>query len=420
MRPKLFIECTHTTEFGLQTGVQRVVRSLCRQGFKAGYPPFAKIVPVVINEFGPQSVPYERLLAPEPTHGQSPGRLRSKLNKVLRRLSQKGKRFTQGFGPKLANIGASKTSGSVELNAGDVLLLPDAYWANQAVWPWASDQKSKGVLLAVVVYDLIPHLYPDEFGAQGVELFREYVRSVARHADIILTISETVAIDVRREVPLLTPEWNPQTPVVSFPLGAEFGACRGSVRPAIQTCFDVEPSKAPLLMVGTIDSRKNHGYALDAMELMWQKNVDVSLCIMGEVGWSGGDFVERARAHREFGARLKMFHGVNDRELRHAYSNSRGVLFTSSYEGYGLPIVESLYHGKPTFVTDTPIHREVGGEHVVYCDIGNPQHMADQIANYSWEPQKNASVQPCTWKNSLGRIVAILDEHCPTSARRAA
>ena len=77
--------------------------------------------------------------------------------------------------------------------------------------------------------------------------------------------------------------------------------------------------------------------------------------------------------------RLILFSDLNDKELLYSYKNAKMLLFPSIVEGFGLPIVESLTNGLPVLASNTPIHREVGGDKIGYFDISNPNDLANQI-----------------------------------------
>jgi len=51
----------------------------------------------------------------------------------------------------------------------------------------------------------------------------------------------------------------------------------------------------------------------------------------------------------------------SDEELAYLYKNSLFTVFPSYYEGWGLPIGESLWFGKPVVASNTSSMREVGG-----------------------------------------------------------
>jgi glycosyltransferase involved in cell wall biosynthesis len=51
----------------------------------------------------------------------------------------------------------------------------------------------------------------------------------------------------------------------------------------------------------------------------------------------------------------------------------------SEREGFGLPLLESLACGTPVVASDIPALREVGGEAVTYCAVGEVEDWAAAI-----------------------------------------
>jgi glycosyltransferase involved in cell wall biosynthesis len=47
------------------------------------------------------------------------------------------------------------------------------------------------------------------------------------------------------------------------------------------------------------------------------------------------------------------------------------VLVPSEAEGFGLPVIEALACGAVVLASDLPVLREVGGEAIVYCPVGD-------------------------------------------------
>jgi len=51
---------------------------------------------------------------------------------------------------------------------------------------------------------------------------------------------------------------------------------------------------------------------------------------------------------------IRILTDVDDAALGVLYDNCRFTLYPSHYEGWGLPVVESLNHGKPCLTSDAP------------------------------------------------------------------
>jgi glycosyltransferase involved in cell wall biosynthesis len=57
--------------------------------------------------------------------------------------------------------------------------------------------------------------------------------------------------------------------------------------------------------------------------------------------------------------------------LAAVYRKARLLLLPSEREGFGLPILEAMACGTPVLASDIPVLREIGGDAVEYCAVGN-------------------------------------------------
>src|SRR5690606_1150894 len=125
-------------------------------------------------------------------------------------------------------------------------------------------------------------------------------------------------------------------------------------------------ARPTFLAVGTVEPRKGYGQLLGAFEQLWAAGVDVTLVIVGKRGWTSAAAVERLEKHAEAGRRLFWLEGISDEYLEAVYAASACLVAASCDEGFGLPLVEAARHGLPLLIRDTPVFREVAGEHAFY------------------------------------------------------
>jgi glycosyltransferase involved in cell wall biosynthesis len=190
-----------------------------------------------------------------------------------------------------------------------------------------------------IFYDAIPLKFP-EFTPQGtVARFPVYLQELLRF-DGIAAISEDSAASLRDYWCWLGVPHAP--PVQAVPLGVD----RAIVARAGETV--AAPSTPRLLSVGTIEGRKNHLALLDACEALWREGVAFELEL---IGLPRPDTAAAALAKiavlREAGRPL-IFHGnVSEAALHEAYARAAFTIYPSRSEGFGLPVLESLQHGKP-------------------------------------------------------------------------
>ncbi len=307
-----------------------------------------------------------------------------------------------------------RTLQPLRTDGSDVLLLPDAYWTCMDVWRAAAKARRTGATVATLIYDLIPITHPNVVGQKRSIEFAEYLRQASTHSDVMIAISKTVQeelIEYHRQQ--LADEPNVCPDVRSFALGAELKTSGDDPRASVRSIFRPGATDNPYLMVATFDPRKNHSYILDAFDALWGREESVKLCLVGRVGWSCKDVLERIATHPQLGKKLFVVHDASDGDLQHCYRNARAVISPSIVEGFGLPIVESLWYGCETIVSDTPIHREVGGDRCQYFDLNSPESLSYMIREF----ERNRSSRPLqsfpkfeitTWRQSA----QFLMQHC--------
>jgi glycosyltransferase involved in cell wall biosynthesis len=88
------------------------------------------------------------------------------------------------------------------------------------------------------------------------------------------------------------------------------------------------------------------------------------------------------------------------------YQRASAVLLTSEAEGFGLPVIEALACGGIVITSDVPVLREVGGQAVIYCPMGDistwVQTIEQVLVNPNCAPNMNlrlAQAQKYSWSN---------------------
>jgi glycosyltransferase involved in cell wall biosynthesis len=88
----------------------------------------------------------------------------------------------------------------------------------------------------------------------------------------------------------------------------------------------------------------------------------------------GGPFTpdqQRLLENLGLGNRVSVVGFVNERTLAALYRRAAVVLQPSEREGFGLPLLEAMACGTPVIASDLPVLREVGGQAVEYCRVGD-------------------------------------------------
>lgn len=71
---------------------------------------------------------------------------------------------------------------------------------------------------------------------------------------------------------------------------------------------------------------------------------------------------------------------LSQEELTAIWQGSKGLIFPSLYEGFGIPLLEAMWFDKPIACSNIGSLPEVGGDAVIYFDPRKPESIADAIA----------------------------------------
>lgn len=261
----------------------------------------------------------------------------------------------------------------VELAAGDVLLEMDTVWNN--TWVDRSELyarlRSRGVRLAVVVYDLLPQQHPEWFEDSLVAVSDRTIAAQAAHAEVVMAISADTATAFARFAAQhdLHP---PGAHVIA--LGANAAGAPRTSDGSASDASSAEPAVSDVSMprelagasyvltVGTVEPRKNHATLLDVFDRLVLEHPDVHLVVVGRPGWHNDEVIDRLSTHPELGVRLHWYRSADDALLGLLYDHARVVAVASITEGYGLPVIEAMSHGVPVVSSDGGALVEAGGE----------------------------------------------------------
>jgi len=139
---------------------------------------------------------------------------------------------------------------------------------------------------------------------------------------------------------------------------------------------DVSEAFDYLLIVSTIEPRKNHESLLAAWEKMRAERFpNLKLLVVGKLGWHHTEIVDKFRPWMERGEAYFLTN-VPSSDLRMLYKHARATVCPSFGEGFDFSGVEAMRSGGAVIASDIPVHREV---YVDAAEYFNPYSVDDLV-----------------------------------------
>ncbi len=309
--------------------------------------------------------------------------------------------------------GFEATSDEVCFQSGDLFLGLD--FALDDLWRMRGElaaMRKSGVRFWYLVHDFLPATQPQWFSAPTVLRFANWLAIMAATADGFFCVSAPVA---RRLPGILAAHTGlgacPDAVVI--PMGSDLSGSRPSrgLPPGFDRLLQQLDGGKVLLQVGTIEPRKGHQDSIAAMEELWRRGSDLKLVLVGAAGWKMDDFIERLRHHPELGHRLFWTDRISDEALDRLYQVCTGTLFPSFAEGFGLPVVEALAHGKPVLARRLDVFEPLEGRGVTLFEPElSADGLADAIAGWLSGPAQmaRADAPHTNWRDTAEFVLRTL------------
>jgi glycosyltransferase involved in cell wall biosynthesis len=241
----------------------------------------------------------------------------------------------------------------VSFSHGDGYLSMGLDWDSNDLKVLGAVRNRYGLKVFLMCYDLIPIYQPHLAMPLYSQKFREYFRDLLACADMVFVISgesQKQLLRYAREI---------ESPIPSTQM-VRLGV---KIHPHLRKSIPQLVSRPFILMVSTIEVRKNHRLLYQIWTRM-RADPDFSdpphLVMVGRRGWRVDDLLDEMGTNPDARDFVHHFENISDEELEWLYGNCLFTVFPSLYEGFGLPVLESLAHGKCCVSSNTSSLPEVG------------------------------------------------------------
>ena len=264
-----------------------------------------------------------------------------------------------------------------------------------------------------LIHDMIPVRTPDYCVPGIVTDFAVWLAGLFQHADGFLANSQSTKRDLQNVARQLGHQV-PDDRIEVLRLDADFG-CADTALPATTLDRWNLAGAAFALFVATIEPRKNHGLAFDAwVELLRRHGPDAvpRLVCVGRDGWMNDDVFDRLDTDPVLAAHVTLIPQASDAELALLYRECRFTIFPSLYEGWGLPVTESLCHGRVPVIADNSALPEAGAGFALPFASGSLPDLVRAVElvafDASWRAAREAEIAakftPRSWSEIADQI----------------
>lgn len=371
--PRIYLDVTNTKTTKARTGIQRVVRELCREL-------------EVSSLEGASYIAYSRE------------------NKAYRRVALSEDEFVE-----------LSDAEPVCFARGDVYFDVDGSWGDAVSrWSLYRQLRQAGVRILNIHYDAAPVLFPMYSHPITVLRFLEHFFAASNFSDKFLCISEAVQKDY---IAIANRIHGRCAPTTVMPLGNVFSALQDAEEAVPEDVLAFSRERFALF-VGTVEPRKNYSMLLRNLDHF--QRLGLKIVLVGKKGWERDEVIESLESAEADGA-LLWLKNATDGVLKHLYETCYLYVSVAHYEGYGLPVLEALSYGCAVVTSDGGALEEVGRGHTLSFRLLDESGLANTLESLITEPAKyrrlkdNAGhFQAPVWSDAIAKVRDVVVAYLPS------
>jgi glycosyltransferase involved in cell wall biosynthesis len=333
----------HTSTYPSNSGIQRVVRGLARALVAIGL----KLVPVKWDAASHQFYPPSQDELEHLAHWNG-----------------------------LHQSGWSAWIDPVKATTRDWILIPEltTYLSGTSLADLKRFASSHSLRIAIIFHDAIPWKMRDIYPIEATRAHEQYMKELSKfelilpnsqftRGDLISFLSTTLlrtsSLENRIQASMLPGEFLESERITEINRGNS---------PIIK-----------ILCVGTVEPRKNHLGLLQAFaQVVKQTKKPVELIIVGSSPFP--ELATQVQHYIDTNPSIRWEKGANDTRLRELFTECDFTVFPSLEEGFGLPILESLWNARPCVCRNSGAMAEVAeGGGCLMVETADPDALAQAI-----------------------------------------
>ncbi|MEO8795751.1 MAG: glycosyltransferase family 1 protein, partial [Daejeonella sp.] len=230
-------------------------------------------------------------------------------------------------------------------------------WHSTHQTSWYMPPRSRKIKCLLTIHDL-NFLYEEKRESKRLSLLKKHQKSIDL-ADHIVAISEFTKSDILKHLK------------TDKPITVIYNGCDVEEFPEHENPV-YKPNREFILALGTVNEKKN----FHVLPCLLAKN-EMEIVIAGKVDDNYKALILAEAKKFNVLNRVKILGNISKQDKYWYYKHCTAFSLPSKAEGFGIPVIEAMYFGKPVFLSKLTSLPEIGGKLAYYFDNFDDEHMQD-------------------------------------------
>lgn len=269
----------------------------------------------------------------------------------------------------------------------------------------------------LIIHDCIPLVLPEYF-SDGRALFWNDIKESGNERDFFFFVSQNSQKDAQKYLPFINER---NSKVAYLAANSNFAPDKDfSKLERLKNKYKIPQNKRYVFSLCSLEPRKNLVRSVRSfIEFLKRNEISDLIFILGGGSWDSfiDLFNEKLGDYKNFSDRFILLGYVDDEDLSVLYSNAEWFVYTSQYEGFGLPPLEAMQCGCPVIVSNNSSLPEVVGDAGLLIDWdSDEQHIAAYEKYYFDENLRKENSKKgleqaklFSWKKTVNQILRLME-----------
>jgi glycosyltransferase involved in cell wall biosynthesis len=239
----------------------------------------------------------------------------------------------------------------------------EVFWSPNWNITWLPNKAKHHV---VTIHDVYHLANKSKFSFLKIKMMQAYMSFIRLFADSVITVSNFSKSEIIRHSAIPAR----MIYVIHLAVDEQYTNMIG----------DCSNEDEYILYVGNVKPHKNLLLSLIAFSQI--KDTNLKFYIVGQKD----GFITNDSTLNDYiiklGNRIVFTGKVSDNEVKNYYKNAKLFLFPSTYEGFGLPILEAMKFKLPIITSDSASIPEVAGPNVIYFNAFQVEDLVNKLNNF--------------------------------------